>query len=87
MFVLLCETTVTELLRDEKGKSSACRRIAMAARSMRISSILAEGVNGLVGQRSGLRPELKPDTVALAVKEMHFLPPEVIESPLQSQRQ
>ena len=37
--------------------------------------VLAEGVNGLVGQRSGLRPELRPDTVALAVKEMHFLPP------------
>jgi electron transfer flavoprotein-quinone oxidoreductase len=42
--------------------------------------VLAEGVNGLVGQRSGLREELKPDTVALAVKEMHFLPREVIES-------
>jgi len=42
--------------------------------------ILGEGVNGLVGQRSGLRSELKPDSVALAVKEMHFLPREVIES-------
>ena len=42
--------------------------------------ILGEGVNGIVGQRSGLRSELKPDSVALAVKEMHFLPREVIES-------
>ena len=42
--------------------------------------ILGEGVNGLVGQRSGLRSELKPDSVALAVKEMHFLPREVIDS-------
>jgi electron transfer flavoprotein-quinone oxidoreductase len=42
--------------------------------------ILGEGVNGLVGQRSGLRPELEPDSVALAVKEMHFLPREVIEA-------
>jgi electron transfer flavoprotein-quinone oxidoreductase len=35
-------------------------------------------VNGLVGQRAGLRDELKPDHVALAVKEMHFLPEETI---------
>ena len=41
--------------------------------------VLAEGVNGLVGQRAGLHPELKPKDVALAVKEMHFLPQEVIE--------
>jgi electron transfer flavoprotein-quinone oxidoreductase len=41
---------------------------------------LEEGVNGLVGQRSGLRPEVRSDSVALAVKEMHFLPREVIES-------
>jgi electron transfer flavoprotein-quinone oxidoreductase len=37
-------------------------------------------VNGLVGERAGLRSNLKPETVALAVKEMHFLPSEVIEA-------
>jgi len=42
--------------------------------------VLAEGVNGLTGQRAGLRDELKPRSVALAVKEMHFLPQEVIEA-------
>ena len=42
--------------------------------------ILAEGVNGLVGHRSGLRPEVTADSVALAVKEMHFLPRETIEA-------
>lgn len=41
--------------------------------------VLAEGVNGLLGARAGLRETPKPDQVALAVKEMHFLPPEVIE--------
>jgi len=44
------------------------------------ATVLADGVNGLVGQRAGLRPELRPDSVAVAVKEMHFLPQEVIES-------
>ena len=33
-----------------------------------------------MGQRSGLRPELQPHAVALAVKEMHFLPQETIEN-------
>ena len=42
--------------------------------------VMAEGVNGLLGSRAGLRETPKPDTVALAVKEMHFLPSEVIEA-------
>ena len=42
--------------------------------------VLAEGVNGLLGTRAGLRPTPKPDHVALAVKEMHFLPQETIEA-------
>ncbi|TIT82739.1 MAG: FAD-binding protein, partial [Mesorhizobium sp.] len=40
--------------------------------------VLAEGVSGLLGTRAGLREMPKPETVALAVKEMHFLPEEVI---------
>ena len=41
--------------------------------------ILGEGVNGLAAQRSGLRPELKPAEVALAVKETHFLDEETVQ--------
>ncbi|TJW38649.1 MAG: FAD-dependent oxidoreductase, partial [Mesorhizobium sp.] len=41
--------------------------------------VLAEGVCGLLGTRGGLRKMLKPEAVALAVKEMHFLPEEIIE--------
>ena len=44
-----------------------------------MSLVLAEGVSGLVGTRAGLRPPPKPEQVALAVKEMHFLPQETIE--------
>ena len=77
---LLCETTVTELLRDSKGRVIGVRTDRNAGKVFADVVILAEGVNGLVGQRSGLRSEVAPDSVALAVKEMHFLPREVIES-------
>ena len=42
--------------------------------------VLAEGVNGLLGTRAGLRKTPEPSNVALAVKEMHFLPQETIEA-------
>lgn len=77
---LLCETTVTELLRDTAGKVIGVKTDRDGGTAFADVVILAEGVNGLVGQRSGLRAELKPESVALAVKEMHFLPREVIES-------
>jgi electron transfer flavoprotein-quinone oxidoreductase len=78
--IVLCETTVTELVRDPRGKVIGVRTDRSGDAIMADVVILAEGVNGLVGQRSGLRDEVKPDTVALAVKEMHFLPREVIEA-------
>jgi electron transfer flavoprotein-quinone oxidoreductase len=78
--ILLCETTVLELLRDAKGKVIGVRTDRGDGVVFADIVVLAEGVNGLVGQRSGLRPEVLPDNVALAVKEMHFLPREVIES-------
>jgi len=77
---VLCETTVKGLVRDPRGKVVGVKTDREAGVVLADIVVLAEGVNGLVGQRSGLREELKPDTVALAVKEMHFLPREVIES-------
>lgn len=77
---LLCETTVTELLRDSAGRVIGVRTDRNGGKVFADIVVLAEGVNGLVGQRSGLRSELTSESVALAVKEMHFLPREVIES-------
>jgi electron transfer flavoprotein-quinone oxidoreductase len=77
---LLCETTVTELLRDTHGRVIGVRTDRHGGTLLADVVILAEGVNGLTGQQAGLRPELKPKDVALAVKEMHFLPQELIES-------
>jgi electron transfer flavoprotein-quinone oxidoreductase len=78
--VLLCETTVTELIRGTGGKIIGVRTDRDGGMAFADVVILGEGVNGLVGQRSGLRPEIAPENVALAVKEMHFLPREVIDS-------
>ena len=78
--VLLCETTVTELLRNTQGKVIGVRTDRSGGTAFADVVILGEGVNGLVGQRSHLRPEIEPDSVALAVKELHFLPQEVIDS-------
>jgi electron transfer flavoprotein-quinone oxidoreductase len=77
---VLCETTVTELLKDDKDKVIGVRTDRPGEVLLADVVILAEGVNGILGQRAGFRKELKPDHVALAVKEMHFLPQEVIES-------
>ncbi|CAN5242691.1 FAD-dependent oxidoreductase [soil metagenome] len=78
--IVLCETTVTELVRDLQGKVLGVRTDRGGGPIMADVVILAEGVNGLVGHRSGLRTEVAADSVALAVKEMHFLPREVIEA-------
>ncbi|HXX67353.1 MAG TPA: FAD-dependent oxidoreductase [Polyangiaceae bacterium] len=76
---LLCETTVTELVKDDKGRVIGVQTDREGGPLLAEVVILGDGVNGLVGQRSGLRPELNPETVALAVKEMHFLPQDVID--------
>jgi electron transfer flavoprotein-quinone oxidoreductase len=78
--IVLCETTVTELVKDFHGTVIGVRTDRSGNPIMANVVVLAEGVNGLVGQRSGLRSEVAADTVALAVKEMHFLPREVIEA-------
>ncbi|AID34806.1 MULTISPECIES: FAD-binding protein [Mesorhizobium] len=76
---VLCETTVTELVRDAKGKVIGVRTDRAGGAIYTDVVVLAEGVGGLLGTRGGLRKMLKPEAVALAVKEMHFLPEEVIE--------
>ncbi|BBD36171.1 protein fixC [Aminobacter sp. Y103A] len=76
---VLCETTVTELVRNASGKVIGVRTDRAGGPIYADVVVLAEGVNGLLGTRAGLRKMPKPESVALAVKEMHFLPDEVIE--------
>ena len=75
---LLCETTVTELLRNESGRVIGVKTDRHGGTLLADVVVLAEGVNGVTAQRAGLREVVKPKDVALAVKEMHFLPQEVI---------
>jgi len=78
--IVLTETTALELIFDAAGKCMGVRTDRELGVVHADVIILAEGVNGLLGTRAGLRPAPKADNVALAVKEMHFLPNEVIEA-------
>ena len=76
--LVVCETTVTGLLRDGK-KVVGVETDREGGKIHADVVVLADGVNALVGNRAGLSPMLEPEHAALAVKEMHFLPREVIE--------
>jgi len=78
--LLLTETTALELLFDAYGACVGVRTDREDGVVHADVVVLAEGVNGLLGTRAGLRPPPQPETVALAVKEMHFLPQETIEA-------
>jgi electron transfer flavoprotein-quinone oxidoreductase len=77
---VLCETTVTELARDAYGRVIGVCTDRYDGEVHADVVVLAEGVNGLLGTKAHLRERPKPENVALAVKEMHFLPREVIEA-------
>lgn len=78
--LVICETTVTELVQEPDGRVIGVRTDRAGGFIKADVVVLAEGVNGLLGERAGLRPHPKPDTVALAVKEMHFIPRETIDA-------
>jgi len=64
--LVICETTVTDLLRDGKGRVIGVRTDRDGGEIYADVVILADGVNSLVAQRAGLREEIKPDHVAQA---------------------
>lgn len=77
--LVICETTVTELVQEVDGRVIGVKTDRSGGMIKADVVVLAEGVNGLLGERAGLRSVPAPKTVALAVKEMHFLPQEVLE--------
>jgi electron transfer flavoprotein-quinone oxidoreductase len=78
--LVICETTVTELLKNASGKVIGVRTDRDDGKVLADVVVLAEGVTGLLGTRAGLREIPKDSEVALAVKEMHFMPRETIEA-------
>lgn len=77
--LVLCETTVTELIRDN-GRVIGVRTDREGGDILADAVILADGVNSRLAVKAGFHPEIRPDDVALAVKEIHFLPQETIEA-------
>ncbi|QDL99101.1 FAD-binding protein [Rhodopseudomonas palustris] len=78
--IVLCETTVKELVQDAYGKVIGVITDRDGGQVHADVVVLAEGVNGLLGTKAALRERPTPENVALAVKEMHFLPRETIET-------
>jgi len=77
--LLICETTVSELLMDgDRVVGVSTDRLGGSVYADIV--ILADGVNSVLARKAGFRPELDPGDVALAVKEIHFLPQETVES-------
>lgn len=77
--LVICETTVTDLIMDGQrvvGVRTDRENGDLFAHIV----ILADGVNSLLAKKAGFHPELNPGDVALAVKEILFLPQETLES-------
>lgn len=73
---VVCPAVVDDLLKDENGKV-----IGVIAGEDELTAdvvLLAEGVNGLLAQKLGLKKELSPHHVAVGVKEVIELPKETI---------
>jgi electron transfer flavoprotein-quinone oxidoreductase len=77
--LVICETTVHELLMDGK-QVIGVRTDRKGGEIYADCVILADGVNSLLAKKAGFHDEIKPKDVALAVKEIHFIPQEVIEA-------
>lgn len=77
--LLICETTVSDLHMD--GNRVVGVKTDRTGGSVYADVvILADGVNSTLARKAGFHPEIAPRDVALAVKEIHFLPEETIGS-------
>jgi electron transfer flavoprotein-quinone oxidoreductase len=76
--LLICETTVDELLMDGK-RCVGVRCDRQGGEVYADVVILADGVNSTLARKAGLHGELSAGNVALAVKEILFMPEEVIQ--------
>jgi electron transfer flavoprotein-quinone oxidoreductase len=77
--MLICETTVEHLLMDgQRVVGVRCDRAGGDV--MADVVVLADGVNSTLARKAGFHPEIQARNVALAVKEILFLPEEAIRS-------
>lgn len=76
--LLICETTVEELLMDGK-RCIGVRCDRQGGEVYADVVVLADGVNSTLARKAGFHPEISAGNVALAVKEILFMPEEVIQ--------
>ena len=72
-------TVVVDLLKDQTGRISGVVTNRQDGEVPAKVVLLADGVNSPLAAKTGFRPEVKPEHVALAVKEVIELPAEVID--------
>lgn len=77
--LLICETTVSDLIMDG-SRVIGVQTDRLGGSIYADIVVLADGVNSLLASKAGFHPELDPKNVALAVKEIHFMPQETVES-------
>ena len=77
--LLICETTVNHLIMDgEQVVGVQCDREAGDVYADVV--ILADGVNSTLARKAGFHPDISAGNVALAVKEILFMPEETIQA-------
>ncbi|MCX7258104.1 MAG: FAD-dependent monooxygenase [Polaromonas sp.] len=75
--LLICETTVNHLIMDgDQVVGVSCDRLQGEVFADVV--ILADGVNSTLARKAGLHGEIKAENVALAVKEILFMPEDLI---------
>jgi electron transfer flavoprotein-quinone oxidoreductase len=72
-------TVVIDFMRDSSGKVTGVKTNRQDGDIQAKIVILADGVNSPLAAKTGFRSDLKPDHIALAVKESIELAPEVID--------
>ena len=76
--LIVSSTVVTDLLHDSDGAVTGVVTQREDGEVRARVTLLADGINSPLAGKAGFRPEPNPDQVALAVKEVINLPPEVI---------
>jgi electron transfer flavoprotein-quinone oxidoreductase len=77
--VVVCGTVVTDLLRGDRRRVIGVRTDRTDGDLAAKVVLLADGVNSPLAGTTGFRPEVKPEQVTLAVKEIVELPEAAIE--------
>jgi electron transfer flavoprotein-quinone oxidoreductase len=77
--LIVCATVVTDLLKDEAGRVIGVTTDRAEGDLLAKVVLLADGVNSPLALKTGFRPELRPENVALAVKELIAIPEEIID--------